>query len=186
MIQRVSPDIPGLLQCLTEHGVEFVLVGSVAVQAWGVDVDTPGDLDIVPEASHANLSRLLEALKALHAESWPVTGGWCIDERGDREWENYSPDHPRYMTRLPEPDPADVASYDSMYSTRFGDFDIVPDLTGTYAELAPRSELLPVHGVRKVRVMSKEDLLARLTIPRRAKDADRVEALRAIQLRGRS
>jgi len=49
--QRKPPGIPVLLNVLRHHDVAFVLVGSVAIQAWGVDVGTPGDLDIVPETS---------------------------------------------------------------------------------------------------------------------------------------
>ena len=63
ILDRVPPNIRRLLETLQDHAVAFVLVGSIAVQAWGVDVGTPGDLDIVPETSLGNLERLAAALR---------------------------------------------------------------------------------------------------------------------------
>ncbi|MGH2804620.1 MAG: DUF6036 family nucleotidyltransferase [Thermoleophilaceae bacterium] len=58
-----------ILRTLVEHGVEFVVVGGVAVQAHGYLRGT-GDLDIVPRPSLLNLSRLGEALADLEADAW--------------------------------------------------------------------------------------------------------------------
>lgn len=179
--KRQPPDIPAILEVLANHDVEYVLVGSVAIQAWGVDVALPGDLDIVPMASRDNLSRLDAALRDMRAESWPVTGRWFTDERGEREWENLAPDDPEYMKRLSTPNPEEVSTFDSMYSTIHGDFDIVPTLAGTYDKLVPCSHRQTVHGVANVPVIGVDELLARLTIPRRKRDAPRVAELRDIQ-----
>lgn len=181
MRTRTPPDIHAILTALRDHRVQYVLVGSVAIQAWGVETGTPGDLDIVPECSHSNLTRLLGLLDAISAESWPVTGRWFVDGRGEMEWENLAAADPAYMSRLPPPDPDDVDSFDSMYSSVHGDFDVVPRLAGTYDDLVRRAVPLTVSGVPGVLVCSIEDLLARLTVPRRTKDASRVEALRAVQ-----
>jgi predicted nucleotidyltransferase len=55
-----------ILSTLVEFGVQFVVVGGVAVQAHGYLRGT-GDLDIVPNPTMLNLSRLGEALVALEA-----------------------------------------------------------------------------------------------------------------------
>lgn len=178
---RRPPEIAAILQLLTGQEVEYVLSGSTAIQAWGVEVGTPGDVDIVPESSRENLERLVDALCHLDAVSWPVTGRWIRDDSGELDWEVLSPKDARYGMRLPPPDPSDISTFDSMYDTKHGDFDIVPEIAGTYDELVGRARRLTVAGVPGVLVTSIEDLLARLTIPRRAKDGPRAAALRGIQ-----
>lgn len=183
MTERTPPDIPLLLRCLMQHRIDFVLAGSVAVHAWGVDVGTPGDLDIVPELSPQNLRRLADALLDLGAESWPITGRWREDPDGEVRWEEYPRDHPLRGTTIDDPDPEDVLTFDSLFRTRLGELDIVPRIAGAYEDLSSRAGSLTVHGVPDVRVVSVEDLLAHLTVPRRAKDAGRVRILREVQRR---
>ena len=55
-----------ILLALAEHGVDYVVVGGVAVQAHGHGRSTR-DLDLVPRPDLLNLSRLGEALAALGA-----------------------------------------------------------------------------------------------------------------------
>ena len=62
---------------------------------------------------------------------------------------------------------------------------VVPEVSGTYDELIARAVRLNSYGV-SFWVESVEDLLATLTVPRRAKDRERVERLRAIQRAGPS
>ncbi len=59
-------DLKALLATLDEHGVDFVVIGGVAVGAHGY-VRATEDLDIVPDPSSANLTRLARALAALEA-----------------------------------------------------------------------------------------------------------------------
>lgn len=61
-----------ILRSLVEFGVEFVVVGGIAVQAHGYLRGT-GDLDIVPEPTLLNLGRLGEALADLEARPWRAT-----------------------------------------------------------------------------------------------------------------
>lgn len=72
-----APDRPlragEILRALAEHGVDFVVVGGIAVQAHGYIRGT-GDVDIVPRPSLLNLSRLAEALVDLEAEVLRATG----------------------------------------------------------------------------------------------------------------
>jgi hypothetical protein len=180
MVDHIQPDIPALLATLQAHDVAYVVVGSVAVYAWGVDVGTPADLDIVPRTSVANLRRLASVLREVDAESWPIIGRWRV-EGGEFRWEDYPEDHPLFGTRIDAPDPSDIATFDSVFRTRHGDLDIVPLISGTYDDLIRRARSLTVHGVPDVPVVSIEDLLVCLTVPRRAKDAARVAGLRAVQ-----
>jgi hypothetical protein len=59
-------DPRAILLALAEHGVEFVVVGGVAVQAHGHGRSTK-DLDVMPRPDLVNLSRLGESLAALGA-----------------------------------------------------------------------------------------------------------------------
>jgi len=54
-----EPAFDELLRRLVAAGVEFVLVGGLAVNAWGVVRGTK-DVDIVPDPDAANLRRLAE------------------------------------------------------------------------------------------------------------------------------
>ncbi|MEX2253046.1 MAG: DUF6036 family nucleotidyltransferase [Thermoleophilaceae bacterium] len=62
-------DTRGLLEVLERHGVEYVVVGGVAVQAHGHFRST-ADLDVIPSPGLANVSRLAEALAELEAEGF--------------------------------------------------------------------------------------------------------------------
>jgi predicted nucleotidyltransferase len=55
-----------ILLTLVDHGVDFVVVGGVAVQAHGHGRSTR-DLDVIPGPDMLNLSRLSEALATLSA-----------------------------------------------------------------------------------------------------------------------
>jgi hypothetical protein len=59
-------DPEAVLRTLAEHGVEFVVIGGLAVQTYGYMRPTQ-DLDIIPRPDLANLSRLGEALAELRA-----------------------------------------------------------------------------------------------------------------------
>jgi hypothetical protein len=74
--RRVAPDSPtdeGLptdpqrvLEALARHGVDYVTIGGLAVQAYG-HVRTTKDVDIVVAPNEANLGRLATALQELKA-----------------------------------------------------------------------------------------------------------------------
>ena len=59
-------DARKILVTLVEHGVDFVIVGGIAVQAHGHGRSTR-DLDVIPRPDLTNLSRLGEALGDLGA-----------------------------------------------------------------------------------------------------------------------
>lgn len=63
----VPLDAERILRALAEHGVEYVLIGGLAVQTHG-HVRTTNDADLIPAPDPANLARLASALRALDAK----------------------------------------------------------------------------------------------------------------------
>lgn len=63
-------DVPlaadAILRCLSDHGVDYLLIGGLAVQAHG-HVRTTQDADVLPAPGLANLDRLAAALAELNA-----------------------------------------------------------------------------------------------------------------------
>ncbi len=55
-----------ILDALSAHGVDYVIVGGLAVQTHG-HMRTTVDIDVLPRPDPLNLARLAEALNALHA-----------------------------------------------------------------------------------------------------------------------
>lgn len=70
---------------LNRHRVLYVVVGGFAVELWGVAVQPTVDVDITPDRSRVNLTRLAAALNELGAElrhgnqSVPVPGGFTAE-----------------------------------------------------------------------------------------------------------
>ncbi len=180
------PDVAALLAALDAHGVECVLVGSVAARAYGAEIQ-PGDLDVVPSLERANLERLAAMLESIEASISGRIGVWTLQENGERRWIEADETPAEHAARAAAwaPDPDDVATFDHLFMTRHGNFDTPPEICGTYEALAPRARAGRVAGVR-ARIAHVDDLLERLTVPRRAKDVPRVAALRAAQRAGRT
>lgn len=168
------PDVEALLALLAEHNVRFVVVGSVAALLRGVEL-TPGDLDVVPATDRANLERLIAALEAAEARPPGPFGEWRREPGGRWKW-HARPTTPEEVVAW-RPDADDLATLDQLYRTRHGNLDVVPLISGTYEELAPRAERLQAYG-RPVLVPPSEDLLARLESVERKKDGTRIEAIR--------
>ena len=59
-------DAERILRSLAEHGVDYVLIGGLAVQTHG-HVRTTNDADLIPAPDPANLERLAAALRSLEA-----------------------------------------------------------------------------------------------------------------------
>jgi hypothetical protein len=64
--REIPLDAGAILRALADHGVEYIVIGGVAVQTHG-HPRTTQDLDLVPEPSPANLERLRAALVSLAA-----------------------------------------------------------------------------------------------------------------------
>ncbi|HUC06883.1 MAG TPA: hypothetical protein VMR96_02240 [Solirubrobacterales bacterium] len=59
-------DAERILRALSEHEVDYVLIGGLAVQTHG-HVRTTNDADLIPAPDPANLNRLAAALRSLDA-----------------------------------------------------------------------------------------------------------------------
>ena len=80
-----TPDVDAaaILDVLTRHGVEFVVIGGFAVELHDVAVPPTQDIDITPATSTDNLARLAHALNELNARlrvpddpnGLPIPGG---------------------------------------------------------------------------------------------------------------
>jgi len=163
-----------------------VVIGSVAARLHGVADVVPGDLDVTPSFDRENLVRLCALLRDVHATIPDGPGGhWERDEHGERRWVGHGDPTPEELRRRAAwtPHPDHPGELDSLFWTRLGNLDVVPDLSGTFDELDARAVMVDVDG-RPVRVAHVNDLLVSLTVPRREKDHPRVRALRAIQRGG--
>jgi hypothetical protein len=174
------PEIPEILAELSRARVDFVIAGSVAALAHGVEV-VPGDLDIVPATNPENLTALVAALESLEARPPGPFGEWTTLPTGERKWIARATTEEEVLAWRPEID--DVGTLDHLFRTKLGDLDVVPEIAGTYAALRERAVRLAVFGCRPW-IAHLDDLLARLTVPRREKDAPRVARLREIQRLG--
>lgn len=149
------PDLEGLLRALVNEGVEFVLIGGLAVAAHGF-VRATEDIDVVPSPERENLDRLLNRLIREDARL------------------SLAPD------RVPGADErrALYSGRNLSVSTRLGDVDVVQRLPGVpgYAQLAARAARITPFGL-DVLVASREDLIAMKRAGGRAIDLADLEQL---------
>jgi hypothetical protein len=186
-VERKKPDVEALLEILNQHEVEYVVTGSAAAMLHGVVLD-PGDLDITPALHHDNLDRLRRVLKAIHARQYEDAsfGHWEGSAAGEHRWVKEEATPAKLAARASwTPNPQDPTTFDYLLDSDFGSIDIVPTISGTFEELAPRAVKMQT-GRNSILVEAVSDLLATLTVPRREKDADRVSQLRRIQCRRES
>lgn len=138
---------PGeLLRVLTDAGVEFTIIGALAVNVWSSEIRGTGDVDImVPAGDDPNKAALAKALKQLDATQLNLEDGGIT--QGDVE----------YATL--------------MFQTRFGKLDVLyrPDGSVPYRELKARATRRPVAG-RTVQVAGRDDMVRMKTAGGREKD----------------
>jgi hypothetical protein len=148
-----------LLRRLAEAGIDFVVIGGIAVAAQGKAM-TAMDLDITYDTDDENLERLGGVLLSLHARLRGVTDdvAYIPAARGLRD-----------VQRL-------------MLFTDYGALDLIVDPIGTasYAELRTRADRIELAGV-EIRVAALDDLLAMKRAAGRPHDLAQVEALEAIR-----
>jgi hypothetical protein len=183
-LDRRTPDVAALIELFATHDVAYVVTGSTAALLHGVDV-APGDLDITPSLVAANLARLAAVLTAIDAHPDPDApfGDWTTDDAGERRWVERDPRPGELQERRTwRPDPTDPSTFDQLLVTRLGALDVVPEVSGSYDDLARRATRVQKFG-QVVLAASIADQLAALTVPRRAKDRPRVDALRDLQRR---
>jgi hypothetical protein len=154
--EPADPGREATVAALERHGVEYVVIGGAAAQARGWPEPTD-DIDLTPERSEGNLSRLAAAVEDLDA-------GFRVDPA--RYPEGYRP-----------PDGIDWRTFRNQisvaFTTRHGNFDVVllPDGTKGYEEIIATAtrERLPGTGI-VVPVASAEMILHSKDAADRPKD----------------
>lgn len=152
-----------LLKHLHGHGVEYVVIGGLAVSAHG-HVRPSKDVDIVPSSSHENLARLAGALVEAEAV--------------DAEVSDFEPDElPMLATRVE--DLAQGGNFRLL--TSLGDLDVFQWVSGIeaddlYAELYPHALTGIVEGI-PVQVCGLEHLRAMKRAAGRPQDLEDLKRL---------
>jgi hypothetical protein len=157
-----KPADPGpILTALNERAVDYLVIGGVAVIAYGYGRYTQ-DLDIIPSPDAGNMARLCEALAALDAVAFDA------DKR-------------RVPLDLSRPESLALGNY--FLETTYGAFDLLnghrPDLK-RYRRLEEAAVELKV-GEQRVKVISKDDLIAMKLEAGRPKDLRDVAALTEVE-----
>ncbi len=157
-------DIRGILAELNREGVEFLLIGGVAVGFHGY-IRATKDVDIVPAPDPANLEKLAHLLRRLDAE---IEGA---EEFADAE--------------LPDPLDAEALGLGGNWvlRTRLGRFDIMQWIgeDALWEKLSPSAIDADIDGLA-IRIVSYEDLIALKEMAGRPEDLTDLQRLR--QARG--
>ncbi|HEY2052603.1 MAG TPA: hypothetical protein VGH14_01560 [Solirubrobacterales bacterium] len=153
-------DFPGILRELTEAGVDFFLIGGIAVGYHGY-VRATKDVDVVPSPEASNLARLATALSRLDAV---VDGA-----------EEFSPDE------LPDPlDPVALGTGGNwVLTTRLGRLDIMQWIgdIGLWAEMSRDAIPDEIAGIT-IKVVNYQDLVRLKELAGRPEDLADLERLR--------
>jgi ASC-1-like (ASCH) protein len=145
---------PGrLLEILSRHGVDFVVIGGLAGSAHGSAYPT-FDLDVAYARDKANLERLVVALEEMGVSlrGAPADLPFLLDARTLANGANFT------------------------FNSAFGRFDILGDVEGIrdYESLRSAARIETIDGVA-VRVASIDHLIAMKRIANRPKDRMAVE-----------
>jgi len=147
-------DALGLLRTLAEHGVEYVVIGGVAVQVHG-HRRTTRDLDLIPSPDPDNTVRLVAALAALEAT-------------------------PRGMPGAPVPTAEQLSTAPVVppLTTRDGELHILNSVPGarSFAALATDALVIDLDGI-PVRIVSLDDLIAMKRASGRPADLEDIAVL---------
>ena len=164
--ERPEPGREAILRALERHEVLYVVIGGAAAQARGWPERTD-DLDVTPEPSPGNLSRLAAAVDELE-------GGFRVDER-------------RYPDGFRPPGGIDARTFRNQicvaFTTRHGNFDVVllPDGTRGYEDIVRTATRERMAGTRLVvPVASAETILHSKATANRQKDRDTLARMREI------
>jgi hypothetical protein len=154
----VAPlDVRELLATLHRHGVEYTVIGGVAVQVHG-HRRTTMDLDVIPGPEHDNLERLAAALTELAARP--------------RDLDGAGPPSAEHLQTAPVVPPL---------TTLHGELHILRDVPGApaYRDLRARALVVDLDGLA-VAIAGLDDLIAMKRASGRAADARDIAALTAL------
>lgn len=152
-------DAEQILRALVEHGVEYLIVGGLAVQTHG-HVRTTVDIDVYPRPTPENMARLAEALNGLDARVLnPGSEGMRIDSM-----------------MLPR-------ATLWQFATRHGAVDVLHDAPGAppYEELRGRALELKL-GDLDLAVAGRDDLISMKRASARPVDLEDIAALTALDV----
>jgi hypothetical protein len=137
-MESSAPDYKAILSTLSEHGVDFIVIGGVCAVLHGAPILT-FDLDLVHARAPENLDRLLKALQALEAHYREQPERRLVSELSHLA----SPGHQLLMTRA-------------------GPLDLLGTITGGrgYEDLLPQTVELQVGEDLKLRLLNLETLIA--------------------------
>ena len=156
-------DLPGILRELTEAGVDFFVIGGIAVGYHGY-VRATKDIDVVPSPAASNLTRLAHVLARLDAA---VDGA-----------DEFSPDE------LPDPlDPAVLGTGGNwVLTTRLGRLDIMQwiDDIGLWAEMSQDAIADEIAGM-PIKVVGYHDLVRLKELAGRPEDLADLVRLREVR-----
>ena len=148
-------DLERVAEVLRKHGVDYVMVGGLAVVLHGGETTTQ-DIDLAFESSFVNFERLADALQELEAKP--------------KRW---NPGEFRLQR-------SDLASQWLHLESSAGDIDLLERTPGVpYEELRLNAEQFSV-GSSKIEVASLRDLITMKTVAGRSKDAQHLAELEAI------
>jgi hypothetical protein len=154
-------DAERIFSALAEHGVDYVLVGGLAVQTHG-HVRTTVDVDVYPRPDRQNLERLAEALNALGARVLNAGAG----------------ELPVDASMLPR-------ATLWQFATRHGAVDVLHDAPGTppYDELRRRAIEVELGDLR-IAVAGRDDLISMKRASARRVDLEDLAALTELEPKG--
>ncbi|MEX1142200.1 MAG: nucleotidyltransferase [Thermoleophilaceae bacterium] len=146
-----------LLERLVEAEVRFIIVGGLAVIAWG-HVRATQDVDIVPDPDAENLERLAALLESLDGR---------VEVEGDR----LAPSTIRTFLKVGDR---------TLVSTRLGHVDVLQGLPQVppFRQLDAEAESVELDGLT-LRICSLDALLDMKRASERARDRDDLDALEA-------
>ncbi len=152
---REAPlDAEGILRALAEHGVDYVIIGGLAVQTHG-HVRTTVDIDVLPRPDPSNMKRLADALNALEAR---------ILNPGSEDLKIDAKMLPRATLW--------------QFTTRHGGIDVVRDAPGAppFDELRKRALQIRL-GELRLSVAGRDDLISMKRASARPVDLEDIAAL---------
>jgi hypothetical protein len=164
--ERADPDLEAIVAAFERHDVAYVVIGGEAARARGWP-DPTEDIDVTPERSMENLSRLADALEDLGA-------GFRVDPK-------------RYPDGYRPPGGIDWRTFRNQvsvaFTTRHGHLDIVlqPDGTKGYEQLIASATRERLTGTEiAVPVASPEMILHSKTEADRPKDQAVLDRMREV------
>jgi hypothetical protein len=151
-------DLHELLAALHRHGVDFTIIGGVAVQVHG-HRRTTKDLDVIPAPDRANLTRLAGALVELGARPRDLPGAGA-----------------------PTTEQLTTAAIVPPLTTRHGELHILRDVPGApaYDTLRTRALVLELNGI-PLAIAGLDDVIAMKRASGRPADISDIAMLTALE-----